>query len=140
MKTAIEKKKALLRQFHTICHVNGLTTGEKDAILNAHGVDSSTLLSEKQLQDIINCLSNDANMWRKRVFASIGAWLRKLNITESPQLIKSIACRASSHDDFNKIPVNQLRKVYYEFVRQAKISEAVNAIKMEFIQSLELQN
>lgn len=140
MKSTIDRKKALLKQYHTVCHLNGLNADDKDAILVANGVTSSTELSEMQLQEIINKLSTDANQWRKRVFAAIGAWLRTINKAESPDIIRSIACRASKHDDFNKIPVSQLRSVYYEFVQQTKTRKETASVKAEIIQSLELQN
>ena len=135
-----DKKSALIKQYHTVCHINGLKQTEKDAILLAYGVESSKDLTEQQLTEIISRLSDDANHWRKRLIAAVGAWLRKINKAEDINIIKGIACRATGYYEFNKIPVSSLRNIYYEFVRKANTKESVDTIKMDIIKNLELQN
>ena len=52
---------------------------------------------------------------RKRVMASIGAYLREMGYAENPESIKSLACRASKCRNFNDIPMEKLRAVYNAF-------------------------
>jgi len=62
----------------------------------------------------------DVNLWRKRVMAAIGQYLRNLRRVESAEMIKGIACRAAQYDDFNLIPVSRLQNVYYAFLNKNK--------------------
>ena len=126
MKTINYDKQRLIRQYHTVCSVMGLNDENKKAILAGYGVESSRDLNETQLQAIIEKLSSDANVWRKRVIAAIYAWLAKTNTTGSMDLVKGIACRAAQKDDFNKIPASALRTIYYEFKNKAKIVERID--------------
>lgn len=115
----------LLRQYHTMCRVLGLRPDEIDAIKQSYGVSSSSELTHSQLVELIDKLNGDANRWRRRVMAAIGAYLRRINYTENVHTIKAVACRAAGYNDFNRIPVSRLREVYYEFVRRNKTAERV---------------
>ena len=64
--------------------------------------------------------AHDANQWRKRVMAVIAQYLRNLRKPETAHNIKSIACRATQYDDFNLIPINRLKNVYYTFLNKNK--------------------
>jgi hypothetical protein len=72
--------------------------------------------------------SKDAvgDIWRKRVMGSIGAWLRSTSteVGDEAKAIKGIACKAAGGiTDFNKIPVNKLRAIYYEFLEKQKVAK-----------------
>ena len=43
-------------------------------------------------------------------------------------MIKAIACRATAHDDFNKIPRERLRNLIALFNNKVKDSEAVDKL------------
>jgi len=43
-------------------------------------------------------------------------------------VIKGIACRASGYDDFNKIPKERLRNLYYAFNNKVKDAKRVNSL------------
>jgi len=135
------RKRQLIKQFHTVCSKGGITTDNRRAIVGAYGCESSRELTEEELEEIIGKLnadmSADGDKWRKRVMASIGAWLRRVNIEQSPVMIKAIACRASGYPHFNAIPVSRLRDVYYEFVRKAKTVAGVQEFKQQIAQYLE---
>lgn len=115
---------SLLRQYHAICRVLGFTPDEKEAIRQGYGVSSIGELSDRQLVELIAKLNGDANQWRRRVMAAIGAYLRRINYPENVQSIKAVACRAAGYDDFNRIPVSRLRAVYYEFVRRNRTADS----------------
>ena len=147
MTTAIQK--SLLRKYHTICHQLGLGTDQKEAIKESYGVASSRNLSELQLRQIIDQLqtgkksnkpNSEADRWRKRVMAAIGAWLRSLNKSTNADVIKTIACRASGCDRFNRIPVSKLRAIYYEFVRKSEATDGSKQIKEDLLNYLKQTN
>jgi hypothetical protein len=139
MKTIDNKKADLIRQYHTICQVNGLNQADKEAILEQYNVKSSRDLTEEQLAEVIAYLNSIPDNWRKRLMAAIGGYLRSVNKDQNINIIKAIACRASGYDDFNRIPVSRLRDVYYEFVRKQKTtatSQYVKASMMKQFSSL----
>jgi hypothetical protein len=142
-------KKALLRKYHSVCSELNLSPDEKEAIKESYGVGSSSDLSEVQLSHLIDklltgqehtSLKDSESMWRKRVMASIGAWLRSIHKQDNADVIKAIACRASGYDKFNKIPVSRLRSIYYEFSHKAKSASATQQIKDDIIDYLKKSN
>jgi hypothetical protein len=78
---------------------------------------------------------DEFDLWRKRVMASIGGWLRYLTSNPSPQgegsttaqdnseRIKAIAGRAASRKAFNDITLSELRAIYYEFINKQKVAK-----------------
>jgi hypothetical protein len=49
------------------------------------------------------------------VIAAIGSWLTSTGQLNSIDKIKAIACRATGYTNFNKIPIERLRNLYYGF-------------------------
>lgn len=143
-------KKALLRKYHFVCRELGMTQEEKEVIKEGMGVKSSRNFSIDQLKQVIERLEsgkdynqvydNVGDLWRKRVIASIGAWLRVLNKTENAEMIKAVACRASGYENFNKIPVSRLRDLYYGFSRKAKTAKQTNVVMDDIVSQLEIMN
>lgn len=136
----IEKQQQLLlKKFHTLLGKSGIGVEGKEAILHSYGVESSRDLSAHDLMDICNKLAMEADpklkeldRWRKRVMAAIGGWLRATGSEESVTYIKSVACRAAGGcDNFNCIPLAELRNIYYEFLNKRKVYERVNTIETE---------
>lgn len=151
MKTTITAyKKALIRKYHTICRDLGITEQEKVAIKESFGVNSSRNLSETQLSQLINNLINGTDqtktkkskedLWRKRTMAAVGAWLRMMNKTEGADIVKAIICRASGHENFNRIPISKLRSVYYEFVQKSKTTCTTRQVKNDLLEYLKFTN
>lgn len=110
-KTMDEIHRDILKKFHTLCNVLGLTDNEKHAIVNSYGVESSRDMDTHDLIDVCAKLSEQANRkaghgetdkLRKRVMASIGAYLKAIGRESNATVIKGIACRASGYEDFNK--------------------------------------
>ena len=137
-RTMDEIHRGLLKKFHTLCGLLGLTEVEKRAIISSYGVESSRDIDTHALIDICAKLSaqvNDKNgvdidKLRKRCMAAIGAWLRATGKYQNADIIKGIACRATQHDDFNKIPRERLRNIIATFNNKLKDAEAVEqAIK-----------
>ena len=125
--------KALIIKFQTLVNVNKMSESDKEALLSSYGVESSKELTDRDLIDIINKLTSkesyEADQWRKRVMASIGAWLRSQNREDNANYIKAIACQATGYSNFNKIPINRLVAVYYEFIRKYEVENSVRNIK-----------
>ena len=65
---------------------------------------------------------------RKRVMASIGAYLREMGYQEGFEVIKKIACRASQCENFNDIPAEKLRALYNAFNHYKKAMIKVREI------------
>jgi len=140
MNKLTDYKKSLIKQYHTLCTINGLNKDDRDSILSGFGVESSLELTEVQLSFTIEKLQKDGNTWRKRVIAAIGGWLRATGKTENINLIKSIACRCAQNEDFNKIPVSRLRDIYYEFTNKAKTIDNISEVMADELKNSIYQN
>lgn len=127
----------ILKKFHVLCGVLGLTDDEKRAIVESYGVESSRDMDTHDLIDVCGRLSAQANgktgagemdKLRKRVMAAIGGYLKAAGKNSNAAVIKGIACRATGHTDFNKIPRERLRNLVAAFNNKVKDAQAVNAI------------
>lgn len=127
----------ILKKFHTLCGVLRLTEAEKRAIVESYGVDSSRDMDTHDLIDVCGKLSQqvdarkgtgDMDKLRKRVMASIGSYLKATGRESNAAVIKGIACRATGHADFNKIPRERLRNLVAAFNNKVKDAQAVSDI------------
>lgn len=134
-----QRKKDLLKQFHTVLSKNGLMKYKPD-ILASVGVESSKDLGENELIAFINELNGDADKWRKRVMGAIGSWLNAMRLENNPNMIKAMACRASGYKSFNDIPISRLRDIYYEFSKKGKAAENSKLLKESISQALTQSN
>lgn len=141
MKTFIEQQHGkLITKFHTLLGKAGMDEFDKRSILADFGVTSSKDLSVHQLIevcDVLNTLANpqlfEMDKLRKRVIASIGAYLRVMHETESIEKIKFIACRAAGTKNFNDISANKLRAVYNAFNEQKNRMISVSQITSQIL-------
>lgn len=136
-KTMDEIHRGLLKKFHTLCSVLGLSAEEKAAIAESYGVESSRDIDTHDLVNICAKLSAQANQkqgtgdmdkLRKRAMAAIGQYLTKSGRKSNATVIKAIACRATGHTEFNKIPRERLRNIIALFNNKVKDSEAVDKL------------
>ena len=136
-KTMDQIHRGLLKKFHTLCTVLGLDGESKKAIVRSYGVESSRDIDTHDLVDICAKLSTQINekegtarldKLRKQVIAAIGAWLRETDQEQGISKIKGIACRATGHSDFNKIPRERLRNLIATFNNKVKDTRTVNAL------------
>lgn len=132
-----EIHRGLLKKYHTLCTVLGLSAEEKSAIAESYGVESSRDIDTHDLVNICAKLSAQANekqgagdmdKLRKRVMAAVGSYLTKTGYKSNATVIKAIACRATGHTDFNKIPRERLRNLIGLFNNKVKDSEAVDKL------------
>ena len=148
MKTTTDRQQgSMLKKFHTLCTKAGLTADEKALMVGAFGHDSSREMSVNELLracDVLDSKLNpqlaEINLWRKRVIASIGGWLRVMSVESNATKIKAIACRAAAYDSFNDIPRERLNNLYYAFLKKQKDFKRVNSIVKEQIETLTYQN
>ena len=99
-KTMDEIHRGLLKKFHTLCSLLGMTDDEKRALIDSYGVESSRDIDTHDLVDICGTLSaqvnekqgNDIDKLRKRCMAAIGAWLKAAGKYQNAAIIKGIAC------------------------------------------------
>lgn len=144
MATQIDKiHNGILRKFHTLCTLNGLSEDEKRAIVNHYGVTSSADIDTHDLINICAALSKQADggrgnkmdKLRKQAMASIGGWLKAAGYKSNAEVIKSIACRASGYDSFNKIPVGRLHNLYHNFRNKQIDKIAAESLMREIVGS-----
>lgn len=148
MKATTDKlRSVLVRRYHTLCSRLGLNADDKHELLAAYEVESSLELSCRQLEDVCSKLDamlrpeiGQLDKWRKRLMAAIGGWLRLLGQTDNAQRIRAIACRAAQHENFNDIPVDRLRNLYYSFVNKQKDFREVQRITNEELEILSFMN
>lgn len=141
--TTKAQRQSLTRRYHTLCTRLGMKRENRDALLLPYGVSSSLDLSLNELQEVCDKLENisnpgrnNADKWRKRVMASIGAWLRATNQEQNAKRIMGIACRASGYSNFNEIPLDRLRNLYYSFLNKQKDFNQVTKVTNEEIEML----
>lgn len=141
-KTMDSIHRGLLKKFHTLCSVLGLTDSEKKAIVESYGVDSSRDIDTHDLVNICAQLSDqvnakekagDVDKLRKRLMAAIGSYLKSTNQASNASIIKGIACRASGYKDFNKIPRERLRNLIAAFNNKVKDAQAVDDVVASMI-------
>ena len=143
-KSFIDKEKnRLIKEFHIKLKQYKIEDYMKEAILSGYGVTSSKELNCRELLELNDLLDREHNgdyaeldKLRKRVMASIGAFLRALHKQENDKIIKSIACRAAKYENFNDIPASKLRAIYSEFTKQTKGITGARAVTSEMIGNL----
>lgn len=140
MDTMDKIHKDILRKFHTLCSKLGMTDDEKHAIVASYGVESSKEIDTHDLIDICNALSKQLSgdfatmdKLRKSAMAAVGGYLRLTKQTSNADIVKGIACRATGYSDFNKIPAERLRNVYYTFSNKQKDIHTVDSIVAEMM-------
>lgn len=142
-KTMDSIHKGILKKFHTLCTVLGLSYEEKHAIVESYGVESSRDMDTHDLLDVCAKLScqlgsqkNTLDHLRKRAMAAIGSYLHSVGKESNANLIKAIACRATGYEEFNKIPRERLLNLIATFNNKLKDLQGVN----DAIASIMLQN
>lgn len=136
-KTMDEIHRGLLKKFHTLCSLLGMSADEKQTLISGYGVDSSRDIDTHDLVDLCGKLSSDldkksgddSDYLRKRVMASIGGWLRMNGKFENAAIIKGIACRATGYSEFNKIPRERLRNLISLFRNKQEDKRRVEQVK-----------
>ena len=136
-KTMDSIHKGILKKFHTLCSVLGLSEDEKRAIVESYGVESSRDMDTHDLINVCANLSEQANKkngtgdldkLRKRVMAAIGSYLHSVGKESNASIIKGIACRATEYEEFNKIPRERLRNLIATFNNKVKDKQGVNDV------------
>ena len=148
METLIDKEqKRLIKKFHTLLGKARIDNIGKEAILSLYNVESTRDLSVKELIEVCNAIDNRANpklaqldVYRKRLMASIGGYLRLMSIVGGIGKIKAIACRASGRNEFNDIPLEQLRSLYAAFNKKQRDLRNVELLTSEYIDILSTNN
>ncbi len=137
----------LNRKYHYLLKELGINEDEKHSLLSSWGVSSSTELSDEKLYELTLFLGlelkkrsskakaqkqadhrAELDKWRKRVIASIGAWLKLTNQPCGIGYIKATACQGAEVTNFNKIGISKLRSLYNEFGNKNKVQKAVKSL------------
>lgn len=140
-KTMDEIHRGLVKKYHTLCTLLGISDDEKKTIAASYGVESSRDIDTHDLVDICGKLSaqlnkkqgNDTDKLRKRVMAAIGSWLRSTGRTSNASVIEGIACRSTGYNDFNKIPRERLRNLIGLFNNKQTDARQAEAVKQAML-------
>ena len=133
------KRKQLIKKFHVLLGKGRINNEGKMEILAAYGTDSSSKLGIAELIEMCNKLerlvnpsaakaAHNLDLYRKRVMAAIGGYLRAVGKQGGSDVIKAIACRATGYESFNRIPADRLRNLYNAFTKKQKDFAAVEEI------------
>lgn len=143
MATTKTTQNKLLAKFHILLSKCPDPATAKEEILTSYNCNSSRYLSEAQLAEACNALElsldpqlAELNRSRKRLMASIGAWLKAMNKHSNADIIIGIACRASGKSRFNNIPLDQLRSLYYAFRKKTqdlKNVEDLTTVELDYL-------
>ena len=133
--------RGLLKKFHTLCSLRGMSAEDKREVVRSYGVESSRDIDTHDLVDLCARLSAEVDgvkraeldKLRKRAMASIGGYLRAAGYASSAEMIKGIACRATGYGSFNKIPVERLRNLVYAFNNKVKDMQGADAAVKEVV-------
>lgn len=127
--------KDLLKKYHTLAGQLGMTDEEKRALLAQYKVESSVDLSQHELIDVCACLARELDKrdgrdsmdaLRKRLIAVIGKFLAMCGKGEvTISYIKATACRSCGIREFNRIPRQRLRSLYFAYNDKIKDMIAV---------------
>ena len=122
------KRKALLRRYHALLGKAGAGEEVKRLTAAAYGHTSSREFTVAELIEVCERLegktrpavkaTNDLNVWRKRVIACVGGFLRSTGQRSDIDYIKGTACRAAKCKIFNEITLPKLVKIYNHFGEQ----------------------
>ena len=149
METLIDREqKRLIKKFYTLLGKASIDNYGKEAILSSYGVESTKDLSVGQLIEVcdaidttfINPKCGELDRYRKRLIAAIGGYLKLMSVSGGISKITAIACRAARKDDFNDIPLEQLRSLYAAFNKKQRDLRNVEALTEEYIDFLSTNN
>lgn len=146
MKTITGKrKKELIKLHHTLASKLGMREDERRSMLASWGANSSSELSVDDLQEVCNAMKqklNDKNdKWRKRVMASIFAYMRMTGRKVDSDYVKAIACRsAGNYESFNRIPPGKLQTVYYAFQDKQDVLKRTGELMNDDLDVMQFQN
>lgn len=136
--TNSNRRKAIA-DIHRMKTLLGMSDDEYRVMLSAWGVNSSKDLDDKGLASLRYAMhektlalhessSKTLDVWRKRVYGVVGKWLDTCGYTNNAQAIRTIVCRATQRDNFNKIPASELKQVYHSWSRKLKIAQESNTL------------
>lgn len=138
----------LIKKFHILAGKSGMDEETRRAFLfDNYKVTSSKELSSYELLEACNKLdllcnpaAAELDKWRKRVLASIYAYLNALGVSADMDKVKGTATRAAQVETFNAISLETLRALYAAFTKKAKAARNVEAVTAEMINEIKSLN
>lgn len=126
MQSIVDKqRKVLLKKFHALLALAGMSDGDKQMLLAAYGVESSRDLSVYELMEACATVENRARpeiaertKWRRRTMAAVTEYLRLMDRNPDAATVRGTVCRAAGTDDFYSIRTDRLRSLYNAFVKR----------------------
>lgn len=136
-------KSQLIKRFHTLLTKAGMDEFDKKSMLktyfNATSSKDLTIVELLRvctaLEEMVNPQLIELDKLRKRVIASIAAYLREMGYAENIENIKALACRASKCKSFNEIPMEKLRAVYNAFNHYKKAMVQVRELTEDILKT-----
>lgn len=142
------QKKALIKKYHVLAAKAGMDEDARKDFLSSFGATSSKDLNAHDLIEVCNILDKQVNptaaeldLWRKRVIASIGGYLRQVGLQgNNVDYIKGIACQSAGCKYFNKISIEKLRSIYYTFLNKQKVANSATIAIEEIVNEIKTLN
>lgn len=131
-------KQKLIKKLHALCGKNHIDEETRKAMVAGYGKESSKDMTISELVDLCVKIEGDAkkdemDRWRKRVIASVGAYLKAMDYVDNIDAIKATVCRAAKADRFNAIPLDKLRSIYNAFKRRKNMIDEIDGFIDELI-------
>ena len=120
-----------------------------DTVYDNYHVEHISQLTAEQAAEFINLLQGGdpatqaLNVWRKRLMAAVGAYLKSKNYEPTPDRIKATACRAAGMPNaqcFNHIPVDRLRSLYNAFCQRNRDMKEVKQMDADLTAAMAVMN
>lgn len=128
----------VLKKFHTLCSLNGLTPDDKIAIVSNYGVQSSADMQTHDLIDVCGALqkkldertgaadkAETMDKLRKRCLKSLCTYIDAKGIATGDKIAyaKQMACRSAKKENFNRLTAAELRGVIGYFNKERETLE-----------------
>lgn len=138
--------KQVLKKFHTLCGLNGLTSDDKLAIVASYGVESSADMQTHDLIDVCGALQKQLDQrtgaadkadtidkLRKRCLKALCAYIDAKGITADSRIeyAKQMACRSAKKDNFNRLTAAELRAVIGYFNKERETLESAEKVAIQ---------
>jgi hypothetical protein len=82
-------------------------------------------------RDVKPVYSSELDRKRKGVIKAIFKWYENQSRQVSMAYVKATACRAAGVDNFNKISVSSLTRIYAEFCRKQRVQETMESLHVD---------
>lgn len=133
----------VVKKWHTLARLCGMTQDEKMAVLQSYGVESSSDMQTHDLIDVCASLqkriddrtgastkTSEMDKLRKRCLRCLCDYIKikKIKTADIIKYAKQIACRAAKKEEFNRLTAAELRGIIGYFNKERNTYESTETI------------